>query len=526
MADVNLTQQEIDYIARVVETEVPGYLARSNPAEYERMVQGVVDTVTNRIESERFPNTALGVLNQRGQFSKITGPERLSPYGSAQRAPKASPLAENAVYDYVAARAQGAPPTVRGALNYANPNFSDRSNLTGWINPMIERGATALGFGKNVHQHGTVPGMNPVGFYTMGVEGMPSGPVPTPTPRDYIEPAYGIMGAIDPIAPVPVERGGLLGPASIPAAVTPSPVEYGGLLGAPSMPGKAGKTGRVGAQSAVQETPVAAFAPAEAPPAFDPGRFGQQVQTPTAPSSVLGRFAETQPVAQGRDGLRAAMSPDFDAARFGAPVAGPTPIDPTVAGLQKGLLGQIRDVYGALPDIPPTAPPGALLGGVPVDPVTTATPGYVDPKVIASPAPGQPAPVAQPTVTAQPAQPAMSAAQRTFNERSAMGAPAPSLLGPQMARDVQRGMGQRNMFGGIGGALLGGALLGPVGGLLGGMMGRSYAQRTYSPPAPEKVKGQPDVGTGFGSLNDYGRDVYSSSGDFRDAIDAGGIGLY
>lgn len=513
MADVNLTQQEIDYIARVVDTEVPGYLARSNPAEYERMVQGVVDTVTNRIESERFPNTALGVLDQNRQFSKISGPSRLGPYGSAARAPKASPLAENAVYDYVAARAQGAPPTVGGALNYANPNFSDRSNLTSWINPMIERGATALGIGKSVHQHGTVPGMDPVGFYTMAVEGMPSGPVPTPTPRDAIAPAYGIMGAIDPVAPMPVERGGLLGPASIPAAITPGPVEYGGLLGAPSMPGQAGKTGRVGspsfdagrfgpAVSAVQETPVAAFAPAEAPPAFDPGRFGPQIQAPTAPSSVLGRFAETQPVAQG------------------------------MAGLQRGLLDQQLSM-GILPSIPS-----------PIDPTkTAAVPGYVDPMVRSQPqvqapaiqeVPQQPAPpqfAAQPGITAQPAQPAMSAAQRTFNERSAMGAPAPSLLGPQMARDAQRGMGQRNMLGGIGGALLGGALLGPVGGLLGGMLGRSYAQRTYSPPAPEPIAGQPrgtapGGGVSVNDLNDYGRETYSSSGDFRDAIDAGGIGLY
>lgn len=513
MADVNLTQQEVDYIARVVDTEVPSYLAYSNPAEYERMVQGVVDTVTNRIDSERFPNTALGVLDQNRQFSKISGPERLSPYGSAKNAPKASPLAENAVYDYVAARAAGAPPTVGGALNYANPNFSDKSNLSGWINPMIDRGAVALGIGKNVHQHGTVPGLDPAGFYTLEVEGMPSGPVPTPTPRGTSP--YGIMAAIDPVAPMPVERGGLLGPASIPAAITPGPVEYGGLLGAPSMPGQAGKTGRVASNeafdagrfgptpTAFKETPVAAFAPVEAPPTFDPGRFGPQVSTPTAPSSVLGRFAETQPVAQG------------------------------LAGLQRGLLDQ-QLAMGMLPSIPS-----------PIDPAKTgAIPNYVDPMVRSQPqvqaptvqeVPQQPAPApAPPSYTpqpTQPAQPALSAAQMAFNERSALGAPSPSLLGPQMARDAQRGMGARSLVGGFGGALLGGALLGPVGGLLGGMIGRSYGQRTYSPPAPERVQGQPmgtapGGGVSYGDLNSYGQETYESSGDFRDSIDSGGVGLY
>jgi len=509
MADVNLTQQDIDYIARVVDTEVPAHLARTNPAEYERMVQGVVDTVTNRIESNRYPNTAVDVLNQPRQFSKITGPSRLSPYGAVQNAPKASALAQNAVYDYAAARAQGAPPTVGGALNYANPNFSDRRNLTGWIDPMIDAGAKALGIGRNVHYHGTVPGQDPAGFYTVAVEGMPSSPVPTPTPRDQISPAYGLMGAIDPIAPMAVERGGLLGPATV-APTTFQDVEVS--KSARNAP-QSFDTARFGpAPSAFKETPVAAFAPAATPAAqtasFDMGRFGPEVAGPTAPSN-------------------------FDTARFGAPPAGPTPANPSVASLQRGLLDQTRAVYGALPDIPPEVAPGALLGQPPVDPTVTATPsvpGYVDPRVTTQPQ-AAPSYTAQPSYAPQAAQPALSMAQQTYNQRAAMAAPAPSGLGHQMARDVQQQMGSRSMFGGIGGALLGGALLGPVGGLLGGLVGRNYAQRTYSPPAPERIQGQPmgtapGGGVSVGDLNDYGRDTYSSSGDFRDAVDAGGIGLY
>lgn len=499
MADVNLTQQDIDYIARVVDTEVPAHLARTNPAEYERMVQGVVDTVTNRIESTRYPNTAVDVLNQPRQFSKITGPSRLSPYGAVQNAPKASPRAQDAVYDYAAARAQGAPPTVGGALNYANPNFSDRRNLTGWIDPMIDAGAKALGIGRNVHYHGTVPGQEPAGFYTVGVEGMPSGPVPTPTPRDQISPAYGLMGAIDPIAPMAVERGGLLGPATV-APTTFQDVEVSKSARNAPQGFDASRFGP--APSAFKETPVAAFAPAATPAAqtasFDMGRFGPEVAGPTAPSN-------------------------FDTARFGAP----TEVAQGMAGLQRGLLDQQLAV-GILPDIP-----------APVDPVTTtAVPGYVDPAVTAQPQapslggyPAAPSYAAQPSYTPQNAQPALSMAQQTYNQRASMAAPAPSAMGQQMARDVQRQMSTRNTLGGIGGALLGGAILGPVGGLLGGMLGRNYAQRTYHPPAPEPVKGQPQSSfkggeSSYGSLNSYGQSAYGESGQFSEAVDSGRAGLW
>lgn len=217
MANVKLTQQDIDYIARVVETEVPRSLANRNPAEYDRMVRGVVDTVTNRMASGEFPSSATGVLNQNRQFSKITGPSSLDPYGSVQNTPRASAMTKNLVTDHIAGRAAGDPTTIGGALNYANPNYSSKSNLTSWINPMIERGATMLGVGQNVHAHGTAPNLHPVGDYSLSAEGMPGAYVPRPTsPGDLPQAAQtgGILNAINPPVSGLVQREELAPPTT------------------------------------------------------------------------------------------------------------------------------------------------------------------------------------------------------------------------------------------------------------------------------------------------------------------------
>lgn len=221
MADVNLTQRDIDYISRVVDTEVPRSLQRRNPEEYGRMVRAVVDTVTNRMASGQFPSTATGVLNQSRQFSKITGPKRLDPYGSVQNTPKAPSSVRNIVADHVASRAAGSPPTIGGSLNYANPNFSSKSNL-GWVNDMISAGAQKLGIGKNVHYHGNAPGTQPVGQYSVAAEGMPGRFVATPTPRGALtqsQQTTGIMAAVDPIARGVVTRSDLPASATAYAAV-------------------------------------------------------------------------------------------------------------------------------------------------------------------------------------------------------------------------------------------------------------------------------------------------------------------
>lgn len=524
MAEVQLTQRDIDYISRVVDTEVPPSLARTNPAEYERMVQAVVDTVTNRVASEQFPNRTIDVLNQDRQFSKISGPSSLDPYGSVQNAPRASQRAQDAVYDYVAARAQGAPRTAGGAVNYANPNYSSARNLTSWIDPMIAAGAQAFGVGNATHYHGNAPGMRSVEDYSLRAENMPSGNIPTPTFRDDIpgqsSSATGIMAAIDPATPVGVERGGLLDAPSTPYDMSLFGYEE------PSF-----DMGRFGPEPAAPAQSMASPAPASTPsptydmslfgwdePSFDVGRFGPEQPAQTA-AFDMGRFgsAPATPTAAfdfGRFGpeittpavAAAPMAPasPFDAERFG-PQA---PVAQDKAGLQRGLLDQQLNV-GILPNIPA--------------PITTAS-------ITPPTQPSVPKTYRDPMVTAQPARPAQPIGARPSRATTAAqpAAPAAQFMGKSNPALRDFGPTGRGILGGLGGAILGGALLGPVGGIVGGLLGRStFGNPTdYFPSAPDPIPGQSNPGYGYDSLSDYGVSAYNESQDFRDAVDSGSVGLW
>jgi len=138
---VDLTEQDIDYIARVVQTEVDHGLA---PQEHKAMVEMVVDTILNRMATERYGSSITDVLNDPRAFTKITGPAQYDPYGSVQAAPKASRRVQSLVNAHIAARAQGKPSTIGtrareqglpaslgGSVNYANPFESDETNCAG-----------------------------------------------------------------------------------------------------------------------------------------------------------------------------------------------------------------------------------------------------------------------------------------------------------------------------------------------------------------------------------------------------------
>jgi hypothetical protein len=207
MADVYLTQRDIDYISRVVATEVPASLAQSDPAEYSRMVGAVVDTITNRMASGEYPSTVTGVVNQRNQFSAINGPIA-GAYGRVQNAPKASPELQSLVASHIADISQGVEESeIGGSMNYANPNFSSAKNLRDWINPMIEAGAVKLGIGDSVHYHGIIPGDEAVGPYSLSAEGIPTTPnVAVPVDN----PMKGLLSVVDPYDPNANLRTGTL----------------------------------------------------------------------------------------------------------------------------------------------------------------------------------------------------------------------------------------------------------------------------------------------------------------------------
>lgn len=153
----------------------------------------------------------------------------------------------------------------------------------------------------------------------------------------------------------------------------------------------------------------------------------------------------------------------------------------------------------------------ARLPASTVSPLQNAQPGYVDP-----------------VVSAQPASPARAAPtpvqQQQQRMASAIAASPAASMTPADAARMEKAMDTRKMIGGLLGGIAGGAVLGPVGGLLGGLLGRRFGLTSYFPDAP--VGGGSGVGYGRDSLSDKGRDVYSKSGQFRDAVNSGKGGLW
>ncbi len=196
---------------------------------------------------------------------------------------------------------------------------------------------------------------------------------------------------------------------------------------------------------------------------FDAGRFGP---APTSPAFDVSRFASPDAVAQGK------------------------------AALQRGLLDQQLNA-GILPNIPPAV---------------EEVPGYVDPRVSV-----------QPSVSVTEPAPARSISQMTTG---AVSSPQISNRQYEIAAQTQKDMRNRSILGTLGGAILGGALLGPAGGLLGGYLGKSFSNAGYHPAAPERLNPNGTDDRSYGGLNDYGRDAYNESKDFRDAVDSGSAGLW
>lgn len=529
MQNVHLSQRELGLIASLVDTEVPAGLAYTNPDEYARMVQGVVDTVTNRMSSTQFPNTVTGVANQPSQFSMINGPLP-NAYGSVQAAPKASQMAQMAVDDYVASRAQGTPRTVGPAMNYANPEYSSASARASWIDPMTEAGAMTLGVGENVHVHGTAPGITPAGEYSLTADNIPSGNIPTPfSPAP---PGFeGLLGDIQAHAAAPSYATAYSQVASPPstslAATAAQPASVGETLGPSNFdsmrfdidrtlsPDISNRFARDVAPETAPSTPFGSYESAV------PG-LGQNLRDQALSFGALPSLSPAEVAAPAPPGVDMSLAPAVGNP-FGYDIApGPLGQTPSVGSYESAVpgLGQnLREQalsFGALPSLP----------SAPATP-SVATPGYVDQQVST-----QTTGSVSPNFSAPSPQSGLSPSEfsRTQETQRSLGLSpeqAASVAGTKaQAAAADRGLSNYSKVGTVGGAMLGGMVAGPIGGLLGGLLGKSLGAGGFYPAAPMGFTGVSDPGYGYGSLSDYGRDTYGGSDDFKGAVDSGSAGLW
>jgi hypothetical protein len=285
-------------------------------------------------------------------------------------------------------------------------------------------------------------------------------------------PQLGIMSVIDP--PTPQQR---------PDSVNP----FDAILAEPQQPSFPATYSPVQREALPDVTPVA----------FDNSRFGPSAKTSRLPAEQ--------------------MSP-FDAARFGIP----SNVATSPQQLQRGLLDQQLDA-GELPGLlgPATAWPGQMA------PTATA---YTDPAVTTQQPSIRNAAVQAPETTGSVSSGLLSPseAEAVQRQQSLLGGPlspsAPAQLQAAAARNAQA-MQRQSLLGGLGGGLLGGLVLGPVGAIAGGLLGKTLSNRNYFPEAPQPQQNKKSADAGK-SLNDYGRSVANSSGQFSRAVSSGKAGLW
>jgi hypothetical protein len=311
--------------------------------------------------------------------------------------------------------------------------------------------------------------------------------------RNNYGPQLGIMSVIDP--PTPSPR-----PSEDPFSALLSPASYQ----APSFPATRAPVQR---EALPDVTPVSMRSSrlgSSAPTLADMGRLGPAPVASPASSyfDYSGLLSEPQ-------------QPDtFDAARM--PQA--ATVATTPQQLQRGLLDQQLNA-GILPDLmaPATNWPGQMA--------PAAAPA------IEQPAMGDYEPSSINTASVQaPQQPhsgllSQPEYQQLQQQQGLLGGPLQHSTPAQtqaLAAQTAKGMQNRSLGGGLLGGLLGGLTLGPIGAIAGGLLGRNVAKNSYFPEAP-----QPSANSkNDKNLNDYGRSVSNQSGQFRDAMSRGGIGLY
>lgn len=153
-----LSKQDIIDIIKVTSTEVP---LLKNETAFSNLVAGVVDTILNRAKSKIWGKTVRDVVNAHRQFSKITGPSSLSPYGSVQKMPweDISKRVKEKVIKHLEERSNSEKSIIGTNLHYANKYYSDEYNRKKWVDAFHDeavKNKLVLGAGKAVHAHGTL----------------------------------------------------------------------------------------------------------------------------------------------------------------------------------------------------------------------------------------------------------------------------------------------------------------------------------------------------------------------------------
>ncbi|MCY6412978.1 LysM peptidoglycan-binding domain-containing protein [Acinetobacter sp. VNH17] len=152
-----LSNDDIIDIMKVTETEVIKFKTEKY---FTDQAAGVVDTIMNRAKSGVWGNSVRSVVNADRQFSKITGPKSLDPYGSVEKMPISaiSNRIRNFVNNYLIERANGKSSIIGENLNYANKYYSDAKNRKAWVDKFhdeaVKKGMI-LGNGTAIHAHGT-----------------------------------------------------------------------------------------------------------------------------------------------------------------------------------------------------------------------------------------------------------------------------------------------------------------------------------------------------------------------------------
>lgn len=154
-----LSNDDIIDIMKVTETEVIKFKTEKY---FTDQAAGVVDTIMNRVKSGVWGNSVRSVVNADRQFSKITGPKSLDPYGSVEKMPisHVSTRIRNFVNNYLIERSNGKLSIIGENLNYANKYYSDAKNRKAWVDKFhdeaVKKGMI-LGNGTAIHAHGTTP---------------------------------------------------------------------------------------------------------------------------------------------------------------------------------------------------------------------------------------------------------------------------------------------------------------------------------------------------------------------------------